>query len=210
MNIVITGSNGGIGSAIKSELSSDHRLIEINSDVIDLSRLPLNIIINTAIDGFIHCAGVNVLKPYTGIDVEEFYKLLNVNTLSFVELCKHIKFNRGANIIALGSLYSIETKEHRIQYTMSKHALLGAVKTLALEMSNKDIRVNMVSPGFVDTKLTRKNNSKDRIDNLNKRIPLGLTQPEDIANFCTYLITKNKAITGQNILIDGGCSLISK
>ena len=89
---------------------------------------------------------------------------------------------------------------------MSKHALLGAVKTLALELSSAHIKVNMVSPGFVDTEMTRKNNSKERIAELNSFIPLGLTQPEEIANMCLYLITKNHSITGQNIVIDGGYS----
>jgi 3-oxoacyl-[acyl-carrier protein] reductase len=91
---------------------------------------------------------------------------------------------------------------------MSKHALLVAVKTLAIEMSHKKIKVNMVSPGFVDTPLTRKNLSKEKINYLNANIPLGLTTPESIANVCKFLITQNEAITGQNLIIDGGYSLI--
>jgi NAD(P)-dependent dehydrogenase (short-subunit alcohol dehydrogenase family) len=67
----------------------------------------------------------------------------------------------------------------------------------------------MISPGFVDTALTRKNNSKERIEFLNENIPLGLTDSCEIANLCLYLIKQNNAITGQNIIIDGGYSLKS-
>ena len=90
---------------------------------------------------------------------------------------------------------------------MSKHAMYGAVKTLALEKSLEDIKVNMISPGFVNTEMTRKNNSYDRINYLEKNIPLGLTDPWEVANLCVYLIKNNKAITGQNILVDSGASL---
>ena len=90
---------------------------------------------------------------------------------------------------------------------MSKHAMYGAVKTLALEKSLEGIKVNMVSPGFVDTEMTRKNNSSDRLNYLEKNIPLGLTDAWEIASLCVYLIKNNRAITGQNILVDGGASL---
>jgi 3-oxoacyl-[acyl-carrier protein] reductase len=90
---------------------------------------------------------------------------------------------------------------------MSKHALYGAVKTLALEKAIDKIKVNLISPGFVDTLLTRKNVSKERISFLDKNIPLGLTDSCEIANLCLYLIKQNNAITGQNIKIDGGYSL---
>ena len=134
-------------------------------------------------------------------------EIFNINTFSFIKLCSQLTFTPGSNIIAIGSLYSTSTKENRIQYTMSKHALYGAVKTIALEKSKDNIKVNMVSPGFVDTKLTRKNNSIERIEQLNSIIPLGLITSWEIANFCLYLIKNNNFITGQNIKIDGGYSL---
>jgi NAD(P)-dependent dehydrogenase (short-subunit alcohol dehydrogenase family) len=89
-------------------------------------------------------------------------------------------------------------------YSFSKHGLFSMVKTLALEMAYNKIKVNMISPGFIDTALTRKNNTQERIQQLNNLIPLGLTSPEEIAKMCKYLIVENQAITGQNIIIDGG------
>ena len=86
--------------------------------------------------------------------------------------------------MAIGSLYSTLVKENRIQYCMSKHALFAAVKTMALEMSKDKIKINLISPGFVDTKMTRQNNSEKRINYLKKHIPLNLTSAKDIAEIC--------------------------
>ena len=139
--------------------------------------------------------------------VDDLYKLFGINTVSFVELCNKLKIKDNSNIIAIGSLYATTTKEGRIQYSMSKHALYGAVKTLALELAYCKTKVNMISPGFIDTPLTRKNNTEERIDDLDKNIPLGMTNPLEIGKLCVYFIKQNQAITGQNIIVDGGYSL---
>ena len=134
--------------------------------------------------------------------------IMSINTFGFTRLCKKVQFNDGANIVAIGSLYATETRTGRLSYTMSKHAMFGAVKTLALEMAFNRTKVNMVSPGFIDTELTRKNNTVERIEQLNNNIPLGLTSASEIAKICVYLMKQNNAITGQNIIVDGGYSLV--
>lgn len=207
MVVLLTGASGGIGSAISLALK------EANIEVLEPSSKELNldgefdVSAYPTLDGFIHCAGINKLADHKSVRIDELYHLFGINTVSFVELCSRLKFNQGSNIVAIGSLYATQTKESRVQYAMSKHALYGAVKTIAIEKAIDKVKVNMVSPGFVDTPLTRKNNSIDRIDYLNKSIPLGLTDPCDIANLCVYLIMFNNAITGQNIIVDGGYSL---
>ena len=207
MNVFITGANGGIGKEIKSLLIKEGvNVISYSSSEMDLSKA-FDVSNVPVLDGFIHAAGINSLCYHADLNEEELFKILNVNVFSFVSLCGKLKFNDKANIIAIGSFYSENTKENRIQYSMSKHALFAAVKTIALEKSKNLIKANMVSPGFVDTELTRKNNSKERIENLQSNIPLGLSEPIHIANMCSYLINKNHGITGQNMLIDCGYSL---
>jgi 3-oxoacyl-[acyl-carrier protein] reductase len=67
--------------------------------------------------------------------------------------------------------------------------------------------VNSISPGFVDTKMTRKNNSNEKIKAIKSKIPTGkLVDAAEIASLATYLLLNNKSITGQNIIIDGGYS----
>lgn len=209
MKVFVTGGGGGIGSVICDILRQNRvEIISPSSKELNLEK-DFEVSNITALDGFIHCAGVNKLAYHTDISLNTANSIMKINTFSFVDLCSNLKFNTGANIIAIGSLYATSTKEKRIQYAMSKHALLAAVNTIALEKAEDQIKVNMVSPGFVNTSLTRKNNSPERIDSLSKIIPLGLTDPVEIANFCLYLIKHNKSITGQNIQIDGGYTLKS-
>ena len=207
MRVFLTGGRGGIGSAIIEQLTENGiDTIAPSSSELDLSS-DFDCSAYPEVDGFIHCAGINILARHENINASEFSRLFKINTLSFVSLCSQLKIKKGGSIIAIGSLYANTTKEDRIQYTMSKHALYGAVKTIALEKAIDKIAVNMVSPGFADTPMTRINNSAERIHYLNENIPMGMVDAEQIAAMCVYLITKNKAITGQNIIMDGGYSL---
>ena len=91
-------------------------------------------------------------------------------------------------------------------YVCSKHALEGVIKTYACEYGRNNILFNCISPGFVDTKMTRKNNSEEKIKKIIERIPLNrLAESIDIAYTAYYLCSdKNTYITGQNIIVDGG------
>ena len=207
MRVIVTGSSGGIGKRVCEYLKSKSiELIELNSSKVNFSNdFELQY---DDISGLVHCAGINKINSYKNTSDEDLIDVFNINTMSFIRLCKKINFNPNSKIIAIGSLYASETKNGRLAYTISKHALYGAVKNLAIEMSVNKCTVNMVSPGFVDTELTRKNNSFERISELEKNIPLGLTDADQIAKICSYLLLENTAITGQNIIVDGGYSLI--
>lgn len=208
MVIFLTGGRGGIGRAISEALHDiGIDVVEPNSEELNLQESSFSVSKTTEYDAFIHCAGINRLCDHDKIDESEFYRLFNVNTLSFVSLCSQLNIRKGGNIVAIGSLYATETKEKRIQYSMSKHALYAAVKTIALEKSDDLIPVNMISPGFVDTKMTRQNNTQERLNFLSENIPLGMVSPSQIASICVYLVLHNKSMTGQNIIIDGGYSL---
>lgn len=206
MNILLTGQTGGIGSAIRDLCLEDNiNIIGLNRNDCDLSQK-----INTKytnIDGMIYSAGINKPAQYQDVSIENILETMKINSIAFVELCQKIEFNHGANIIAIGSLYATETRAGRLAYTMSKHSLYGSIKTLAIEMAPQKIKVNMISPGFVLTKLTMVNNTPERIKHLEQNIPLGMTPVSEIAKMCKFLL-HNQSITGQNIIIDGGYSLV--
>ena len=78
-------------------------------------------------------------------------------------------------------------------------------KSLAAEFSSYNIRINCVSPGFIDTDLTRKNLGEAGIKKILERVPINrLGYPADISEYVYWLCTQNSYITGQNIVIDGG------
>jgi len=206
MKILLVGQSGGIGSGIYDLLKQrDADVVCLNRDACDLSK---TISIDySGIDGLVYSAGINSPTAYNDLHIDNLVETMKINAISFVELCQKVRFNIGANIVAIGSLYSTETKAGRLAYTMSKHALLGAVKTLAIEMASNKIKVNMLSPGFVYTKLTTKNNSPERLAYLKNNIPLGMTSIDDIAETC-YFLLKTNSVTGQNLIVDNGYSLL--
>ena len=116
---------------------------------------------------------------------------------------------KEGHILAISSLYGTASRRNRISYTMSKHALNGAVKTLSIELGEHNIKVNSLSPGYVETNMTKKNNDAKQIDLWKSRIPLGrLASPVDIAKVSLFLCSdNNQYISGQNIIVDGGYSI---
>jgi 3-oxoacyl-[acyl-carrier protein] reductase len=91
-------------------------------------------------------------------------------------------------------------------YSATKAGLSSLTRTAALEFAEYNILVNAVAPGFVETDLTRKNNSREKIEALRQQIPLQrLATPKEIAEFAYYLGSEhNTYITGQTIFVDGG------
>jgi NAD(P)-dependent dehydrogenase (short-subunit alcohol dehydrogenase family) len=207
MRVFLTGGKGGIGTVIRTAFERNGmEVIAPSSTELDLGN-NFDCSLYPEVNGLVHCAGINLLSKHDEMDLDSFSRLFAINTMSFVSLCSKLRFAPRSSIVAIGSLYATETKEERIQYAMSKHALYAAVKTIALEKAKQQIKVNMVSPGFVDTPMTRKNNTEDRIRYLNSTIPLGLVDADQIASLCVYLLSINTAITGQNLIVDGGYSL---
>jgi 3-oxoacyl-[acyl-carrier protein] reductase len=211
----VTGGNGEIGKAIVSVLSDNgYNVIAPSSKEMDcsnnesLKRYFDSFSINS-IDVFVHCAGINNPKVYTDVTPETINRTIQINTLSFLFICQYLNkyFKENVSrVVAISSIYGSVSRSKRIEYSTSKHAMKGVVQTLALELATRGILVNSVSPGFIATSLTYKNNSTEVINQLIADIPLKkLGQPEYIAELVLFLASeKNQFITGQDIIIDGG------
>ena len=109
----------------------------------------------------------------------------------------------------ISSLYGFLARKGRLPYVISKHALNGAVKTLAIELAPFGIIVNALSPGYIATKMTYQNNSPEKVAKFVEGIPVGrLGDPGDIAEVAAFLCSrKNRYLTGQDIVVDGGFSV---
>ena len=169
------------------------------------------------IDGFIHSAGYQTTLPISAMNYQMYIDIFEVNTISAFEiirlLCKKNYGNlSGMSIVLIASVMSIIANPALTAYCASKAALVSGARSLALELANKNIRVNCVSPGYLkDTKMMTELSdvlNYKEMDNLKKGYPLGLGSNKDISALCIFLLSdESKWITGQNIIIDGGYSV---
>ncbi len=107
-------------------------------------------------------------------------------------LLPYFKEVKNGHILAISSIYGTVSRKGRSAYAMSKHALNGLVKTMALEFAQYGVKTNALAPGFVGTVMTYKNNSQDTIDSFTEKIPLGrLAEPKDIANAAYFLCSED-------------------
>jgi NAD(P)-dependent dehydrogenase (short-subunit alcohol dehydrogenase family) len=166
------------------------------------------------LDGIVYCAGTiqtcitrNLTKEFCqGIFDANFYSAVGLNTL----LLSQRKINKKASLVFVSSLSAFNCAEYgNAAYGASKGALAAYARVLALELSTRGCRVNIVSPGMVRTPLLQKFDvSDEQFVEDEKKYPLGYGQPEDIANAIVYLLSDaSKWMTGTNLIIDGGLTL---
>ena len=212
---IIFGSSGDIGKKIKQILNKD-KILEINSRDLDLGNIEQveNFETNFIPDNIIFVSAKNNPKDFLRLNDKDIQEIFDINFISFIKILrkilkKIIKAKKKCKIIIMTSLYSKFGRSHRALYSISKHALLGLTRNLAVELGPKGITVNAISPGYVDTKMTRKNLTLKQINFLKSKTPLKkIISPRDIAfTVKTLLDDDTKSITGQEIIIDGGISI---
>lgn len=231
--VLVTGGTRGIGAAIaKAFIACDaevyytgqspkpsHRVDTANYIQLDFSSdksvgdfLNLSEIKN--IDILINNAGINKIAPFHEIDAADFRLVQKVNTegpfLITQQVVKGMIERNYGRIVNIASIFSAVSKEYRTSYSTSKTALVGMTKALAIEVASKNILVNLVSPGFIDTELTRAILTDSQIQELTSQVPAKrLGKADEIAELVLFLTShKNTFITGQNIIADGGFTCV--
>ncbi len=212
------GGKGVIGQAISK------RFIELGHQVFAVGREDFNLQDDEQIrkyfersgsdfDILIHSGGHNVPKSFKDLTDLEIQTSIDVNLIGFLKVVRYClpywSVSKFGRIVVISSLYGFLGRRGRLPYVLSKHALNGAVKTLAIELAPHDVLVNSVSPGYVETSLTYRNNSPEELRRFIEGIPLNrLGRPSEVAkvveflcsDLCTY-------ITGQDLIVDGGYSI---
>jgi NAD(P)-dependent dehydrogenase (short-subunit alcohol dehydrogenase family) len=163
--------------------------------------------------GFIHSAGMEMTLPLNVLNYDYYNKIYSVNVISAFEISKRIANRKnlsesGGSFVLIASIMSDYGQAGKIGYCSSKGALVSGARAMALELVNKNIRVNCISPAMVQTEMSKKLLESLPVEAQNeilKMHPLGIGHPLDIANGCAFLLSDAaKWITGINLYIDGG------
>lgn len=169
-----------------------------------------------AIDGFVHCCGKVLPVPVKFIQDKHLEDVFSVNYFSAVhtvsELLKQKKINNGASIAFISSVSTLHAYFGGGPYISSKAALEGYAKVLALELVSKKIRVNVLQPALVNTAIFESTLdaaiNKDEMNKLIAQYPLGVGEPNDIAQALAYFVSDaSKWVTGTCLKMDGGLTL---
>ena len=214
--VFLTGGARGIGAAIREELvTAGYTVISPSREELDLASKDsveayLRDHSDLAVDVLINNAGMNVPEKISEISWDNWNKTLQTNLSSAVRLIQFLApgmSDRGyGRILNTSSILGLVTKEGRAAYSMTKAALNALTRSAALEFGAGGVLVNSLAPGYVDTELTRKNNSPEALASIIRSIPLGrMADPKELARVAGFLVSEqNTYITGQTIVVDGG------
>lgn len=168
------------------------------------------------VSGLIHAAGIDSLKPFSLLKVEDYHRDFAVNVFAGFEIArilsqkKHVS-SLGASFIFMASVLGKLGQKGRVIYCSSKGAVLGGIKAMALELAPKKIRVNAVSPAIIKTEMVEKlftQIPRSAAEEIGAMHPLGFGEPDDVAFLCQYLLADSaKWITGADFIVDGGYSI---
>ena len=161
-------------------------------------------------DILVNNAGVNKIGPFADYSPDDFAWIQQINVTAPFLLCRAVlpamKAKGWGRIVNIASIWGNICWEYRAPYATSKFGLDGMTAGLAAEVAQFGILANCVSPGFIDTELTRRVVGEAGMAELAQKIPARrLGQPEDIAAFVAWVAgPENAYVSGQNLVIDGG------
>ena len=234
-NIILTGGTGGIGASIaytlinlKSNLivtgTNEKKLEELKYKHPKIISIKQDISAHDELEGFIDkCSRelgdkIDVLINNAGItkdnltirmNKDEWDKVIDINLTSTFLLTKHtikkMLKKKSGKIINITSVVGHTGNLGQVNYSASKGGILSMSKSLSLEYAKKNITVNCIAPGFIETAMTAKINEEHK-SQLKSKIPLDkFGSPQDIANCAAFLCSDlSNYITGETIHVNGG------
>lgn len=163
------------------------------------------------LDILVNNVGTNIRKKLVEYTEEEYRKIFEVNLFSLTEMTRLayplLKKSGNGSVVNIASVAGSVDVQSGPPYGMTKAAIIQLTRHLAVEWAEDKIRVNVVSPWYIETPLTQPVFAQpERLKKIIDRTPMGrVGQPEEIASAVAYLaMDKASYITGQNINVDGG------
>lgn len=187
------------------------RLLQFNAAIRDetVQAIEADIAANGAYYGVINNAGVSRDNAFPAMSDDDWDQVIRINLDSFYNVIKPcvmpmVRARNGGRIITISSVSGVLGNRGQVNYSAAKAGVIGASKALALELGKRNITVNCVAPGIIETDMT----ADVEFEHLKKLIPARRAgQPDEVAGLVSYLASDAAAyITRQTICIDGGLS----
>lgn len=221
-NILIFGATGSIGNHIYEKFkntefckniygtsSKDDKYINVTKDNLDeLDNLE-------KLDIIVWAQGYNFSDNIYNFNEENFMKMFDINVTFILKTLNYLllkeKINYGCKIVIISSIWETNVKDNKLSYVLSKTCLNGLVKSLAYDLSNKNILINNVLPGVVYNEMSKQNLSLEQLDRIKKFMNFDrMIDLDDVYNTIKFLTIDNTGITGESITVDLGFTKIKK
>jgi NAD(P)-dependent dehydrogenase (short-subunit alcohol dehydrogenase family) len=163
------------------------------------------------LQGVVHAAGLGPAIPIQSVSPAVMREVMNINYFAFLELVKWFskkKYSAGGSVVGISSVSSVVGWQGRSLYGGSKGAMDSSVRSLAIELAPKGIRVNSVQPSNIRTPMYDEIvaiGGEAAVRQIEAKQPLGVGEPEDVANAVAFLLSDAaRFITGTQMVVDGG------
>ena len=222
--LLIFGGTGALGTAIAQKFSDEGYEVIFGVRTINDAKNQFQVPLTTApvpeilkgelFDAVVFAQGANINDSVVTSSLDDLNRLFEANVTFISEntkaLISHNLIKHKGKIVILSSLWEQLTRQEKMAYTVTKAAVGGLVRSMAVDLGNaKGILVNGLLPGIVETPMSRGLLSAKQIENIEAQTPgHKLTVPTDVAN-ATYLLgcEDNTAISGQSLFVDYGFSI---
>ena len=234
-NIIVTGASGGIGNAIIKKLSEEganilasgtriEKLEELKKNFEGLKILKFDISqsdkieefienatseLGGSLDGIVNNTGITQDNLAIRMSLDEWQKVININLTSTFLMSKFaikkMLKNKSGKIVNITSVVGHTGNLGQANYTASKAGIVAMSKSLAIEYAKKNININCISPGFIQTAMTDKIDDKFKEVIISKIPSARLGEPDDIANAVLFLSSdQSNYINGETLHVNGG------
>lgn len=217
-NLILVGRNQGELMKTVSLLNPETKVEVIAEDITHTEHLEAliaeKVSILGKISGFIHCAGIEKTLPLKKHSPQLYHDIFEINVIAGFEIAKILSLKKykeeTSSFVFISSVAGMVGEAGKAAYSASKGAVIAGARSLAMELSRSNIRVNSISPAMVNTPILERmfeDIGEEASSEIIKKHPLGIGEPKDVANACIFLLSDAaRWVTGTNLVIDGGYS----